>query len=141
MAVHDFRDDELTPFSLNRHRRRTAPKPLPPLLEEVATLTAPDRRVDLRVTRVLNTSSIHDDHLDRFPDDADAFTSNQSVVDRWLTGNFSTVKGGVITGMVLDEEASLWTVTGRSAAGERVEAQHALLAVAKTLACLRMAGY
>ena len=111
------------------------------LSAQLALETSVNRTLDLRITRSLNTSTIHDDHLDHFPEGADYFTSDPSAIDKYLMSNtMSRIKGGIITGMNLNEETGIWTVTGRNADKMTVKAEHSVLAIAKTLAGLEMIG-
>lgn len=44
-----------------------------------AALTQPSRQVDLRIDQITTKSSIHSDHLDRFPDSAKPYTSSMDA--------------------------------------------------------------
>jgi hypothetical protein len=52
------------------------------LIERLAKATGPDRALDLAIERAVNVSTIHDDHLDRFPEDAKVYTAS---IDAALT--------------------------------------------------------
>lgn len=50
------------------------------LIQKVINLPGPCREVDLAIERFLNTSSVHDDHLDRYPESAKQYTSSFDLV-------------------------------------------------------------
>lgn len=116
------------------------PKPAirkePSLSEALAACRGSDRKLDLAMERLLNSSSIHDDHLDRFPDDAESFTSDSGVMDRWPSKGLSKLRGWAFIAMVLDEEAGKWRVVLRDPSGGHHGGEHGSLALAKCLAAV-----
>ena len=46
------------------------------LADRIEALDGPCREVDLAIERAVNTSAIHDDHLDRFPETAKRYTAS-----------------------------------------------------------------
>lgn len=95
--------------------------------------------IDKRLERLMNTSSIKDDVMDRWDYKPDPLAEDPVAVDRWLKNSTSHVEGWEFVSMVLDEEFDVWTVVARSPDRQaRVEASHASLAKAKCLACIEM---
>lgn len=50
------------------------------LIQRIRNSVGPCRKIDLAIERFLNTSSIHDDHLDRYPESAKQYTSSFDLV-------------------------------------------------------------
>ncbi len=65
------------------------------LRSRVANAPGPDREIDLTIERAFNTSSIHDDYLDRNPDAARPFTSSIDAALAWMERGVPDTEGWV----------------------------------------------
>ncbi len=65
------------------------------LLEKLSMLTAPSRELDLSIERFFNTSSVHDNHLDHYPDSAKKYTSSlDNVLTLLPKDSYPLIAGG-----------------------------------------------